>query len=191
MRPLTRALGFVLVATALRAQDPANLAVGRPYTLTPAPDYALCTDAEDTRQLTDGVTVPPGKQIWVDQRCVGWRRREPVEVVIDLGQAWPLAQIVVPTDPTTLTGSLWSRHHRTVQGALRGFLLARSGFFGVQNRAGGHLQHGLPAASLAHGHLRLVCVDAANRLNPPVRRGLCLCSHTVYAPLASMIPRRP
>ncbi len=75
MRPLTPALGFVLVATALRAQDPANLAVGRPYTLSPAPDYALCTDVEDTRQLTDGVTVPPGQQIWVDQRCVGRRRR--------------------------------------------------------------------------------------------------------------------
>jgi len=36
-----------------------NLALRRPYTLVPAPDYPYCTDAGDATDLTDGKRVSP------------------------------------------------------------------------------------------------------------------------------------
>ncbi len=74
----TLALGLVAGAE--------NLALGRPYTLVPAPSYRLCTDEGDLTQLTDGAFVGP-EQFWIQEGCVGWKL--PVDgdadVIIDLG----------------------------------------------------------------------------------------------------------
>jgi len=70
-----------------------NVARGRPYTLTPAPSYAPCTEPGDARQLTDGQTA--GAQ-WLRQSTVGWSypKVQP-QVVIDLGCVEPVAEVRV------------------------------------------------------------------------------------------------
>ena len=47
---VVRAIPALAVETPL----PENLALGKPYTLTPAPNYPHCSDPGDTTQLTDG-----------------------------------------------------------------------------------------------------------------------------------------
>ena len=67
------------------AGDEVNLALARPYTLRPAPNYALCTDAGDRTQLTDGVAAGAD---WRKKSTVGWQNNvEPISLTIDLGQA--------------------------------------------------------------------------------------------------------
>ncbi len=72
------------MATAGHAQE--NIALGRPVTFSAQPNYALCTDSGDSRQLTDGkFSVEEGKSIWVQKGTVGWQRVTPLVVTIDLG----------------------------------------------------------------------------------------------------------
>jgi len=67
-----------------------NLALRRPYTLVPAPDYPYCTDAGDATDLTDGkrVAAPDNKALWVMPGTVGWGQGGDrfIKVEIDLGQ---------------------------------------------------------------------------------------------------------
>jgi hypothetical protein len=80
----------------VRAAEGANLAHGKPYTLTPEPNYPYCTEAGDREQLTDGLYVDPAQpQLWVNEGCVGWRSREPVEVVVDLQAVCPIAAVAI------------------------------------------------------------------------------------------------
>jgi len=85
-RRAAAAVGLLALALVAAPAGAENLALGRPYTLVPAPSYSLCTDEGDLTQLTDGVFVGPG-QLWVDEGCVGWKL--PVDgdadVTIDLG----------------------------------------------------------------------------------------------------------
>ncbi|HUU02650.1 MAG TPA: EGF domain-containing protein [Myxococcota bacterium] len=67
--------------------DMTNLALGATYTLDPAPNYALCTDPDDTVQLTDGVYTEG--YFWTQASTVGWSRRNPI-VVVDLGADRPV-----------------------------------------------------------------------------------------------------
>jgi hypothetical protein len=66
-----------------------NLALGKPYTLEPAPNYADCTDDAKRTVLTDG-EYSKG-YFWVQKSTVGWVHQQPVVVCIDLGQVEPLA----------------------------------------------------------------------------------------------------
>ena len=85
-----RVLLAVLAATLVAAQ-PAdrNLALGRPYTVFPAPNYALCHDEGDVLQLTDGEYVTG--YFWTQKGTVGWQNSKPVIITIDLGQDQPIA----------------------------------------------------------------------------------------------------
>jgi hypothetical protein len=107
MRSVGRQLGTVLSALALlggtgcargaRGADPGpNLALGRPYTLTPAPNYQYCTDPGDAVQLTDGRTAgasltDPGRVGW------SWIKDGPARVVIDLGRTAAIDEVRVST----------------------------------------------------------------------------------------------
>jgi hypothetical protein len=63
-----------------------NLALYKSYTLSPKPNYSLCTDDSDSVQLTDGRSF--GSQ-WTRKSTVGWRTPEPVvEITIDLGKTF-------------------------------------------------------------------------------------------------------
>ena len=77
---------LVLCAIALSGSVCAeNLARGRPYDLRPKPNYALCADAGDVTQLTDGFAAKEGS-FWTSKSTVGWRcESAPVSVTVDLG----------------------------------------------------------------------------------------------------------
>ena len=68
-----------------------NVALGKPYRLTPPPSYKLCTDANDRIQLTDGVK---GDANWRKLTTVGWRDPStPPTVLIDLGKVEPIEEV--------------------------------------------------------------------------------------------------
>ncbi len=68
-----------------------NIALGKSYTLTPRPNYALCRDDGDRTQLTDGqYTVG---YFWTQQTTVGWSGGGQTRIVIDLGQVEPIVGV--------------------------------------------------------------------------------------------------
>ena len=70
---------------------PQNIARGRPYTLSKAPNYALCTDDGDTTDLTDGKrTDNKEATFWGTKMCVGWAGGG-VQITVDLGKVQPIA----------------------------------------------------------------------------------------------------
>jgi hypothetical protein len=69
-----------------------NLALNKPYELSPPPNYEHCTDPEDTIQLTDGqYTVG---YFWTQKSTVGWYTHSP-QITIDLGRVEPIAGIMI------------------------------------------------------------------------------------------------
>lgn len=66
-----------------------NIALDRPYTLKPKPNYALCTDPDDAIQLTDGAYTVG--YFWTQKTTVGWRKAYPVHITVDLGEVAPIA----------------------------------------------------------------------------------------------------
>jgi len=69
-----------------------NIALGKPYALSPPPSYEYCTDPGDTEQLTDGkYTVG---YFWTQKSTVGWYLYSP-QVIIDLGSVQPIDGIMI------------------------------------------------------------------------------------------------
>ena len=64
-----------------------NLALGKPYTMVPAPSYGLCKDPGDATELTDGVYTQG--HFWTRMTTVGWGSQM-VFITIDLGQDQPI-----------------------------------------------------------------------------------------------------
>lgn len=86
-------------ATAQQAQSDApkpleNIALGKPYKLSLAPNYGLCTDPGDATQLTDGVYTQG--LFWMGKSTVGWGG-ERVFVTIDLGGIEPIGGVSYST----------------------------------------------------------------------------------------------
>ena len=67
-----------------------NVALHRPYTLAPDPNYALTAPPKDRTQLTDG-RYTTGGRFWTQRATVGWNRVSPIFIAIDLGQDVPIA----------------------------------------------------------------------------------------------------
>lgn len=65
-----------------------NVARGKPYTLSPAPNYGYCTDPGDATQLTDGQYV--SGYFWVQTGTVGWNHTGTSLITIDLGKVEPI-----------------------------------------------------------------------------------------------------
>ena len=72
----------------MRTPPGENLALDKPYTLSPRPNYGYSTDEGDATQLTDGIYSVG--YFWVQKSTVGWSRRAP-EITIDLGDVMPIA----------------------------------------------------------------------------------------------------
>jgi len=72
-----------------------NIALHKPYTLEPAPNYGDCADPGDATQLTDGVYTEG--YFWVQPSTVGWVHTHPVVITIDLGQVEPIAGLSYST----------------------------------------------------------------------------------------------
>jgi hypothetical protein len=75
--------------TAAAELPPRNVALGRPYTLSPTPNYGLTTDACDSSQLTDGKHAGAG--FWTDEAPVGWVGEKLVSITIDLGSPFDIS----------------------------------------------------------------------------------------------------
>jgi hypothetical protein len=83
--------GIVLVTLAgvtMVQAAPENLALNKPYTLSPAPNYSYCTDSGDARQVTDGAYSQG--HFWTQKSTVGWANAAPVFCTIDLGKVEPI-----------------------------------------------------------------------------------------------------
>ena len=65
-----------------------NLALGKSYTLTPAPNYGYCTEPGDATQLTDG-EYSVG-YFWTQPTTVGWSNAPYADITLDLGDVWPI-----------------------------------------------------------------------------------------------------
>jgi hypothetical protein len=86
---------FLFLCHCLPAHALENLALHKSYTLSPKPNYSLCTDDEDLVQLTDGRSL--GSQ-WTRKSTVGWRTPEPVvEITIDLGEKYAVDEVRIHT----------------------------------------------------------------------------------------------
>lgn len=86
---LSVSLGFLAVRATTGAEPPVNIALGARYSFDPAPNYPLCTDADDKVQLTDGKRVYSRAEprLWAHKGTVGWNSLNTIPVVtIDLGR---------------------------------------------------------------------------------------------------------
>ena len=66
-----------------------NLALTKPYTISPAPNYGLCTDEDDKVQLTDGIFTDG--YFWAQKSTVGWSNTNVVSITVDLGKVEPIS----------------------------------------------------------------------------------------------------
>ena len=74
-----------------------NIAAGVSYTMDPAPNYEHCTEAGDTKQLTDGVFHEGEESFWTQQSTVGWLRKKLAIVTLDLGAVKPIRGLAFHT----------------------------------------------------------------------------------------------
>lgn len=70
---------------------PQNVALKKPYTLSPVPNYHYCTDTNDAVQLTDGIYSQG--YFWTQKSTVGWNNTAPVICIIDLGEPEPICGV--------------------------------------------------------------------------------------------------
>jgi len=68
-----------------------NIALGKPYTLSPLPGYRYCTDPDDKSQLTDGKLTEG--YFWTQKGTVGWSNAKYVTVTVDLGNVEPICGV--------------------------------------------------------------------------------------------------
>ena len=79
---------LILLAAPWGFGEEKNLALGRPYTMSPRPNYSYCTDPGDATQLTDGVCTEG--YFWTQKTTVGWGGGAPAFITIDLGHVHPI-----------------------------------------------------------------------------------------------------
>ena len=82
-----------------------NLALGKECSFLVPPDYQLCTDDDDCRQLTDGKF--DDEKMWWHKEAVGWRnsdpdkpkliKERPIGFTIDLGKVEPIQGFMYST----------------------------------------------------------------------------------------------
>ena len=88
---------FILLVSQLgmmiKAKD-VNIALGKSYTLSPEPNYPLCTDKEDLVQLTDGKYIKGGT-MWLAKGAVGWHLETPIVITIDLDKVEPITGVSI------------------------------------------------------------------------------------------------
>lgn len=91
--------------TAGTSPSSVNIALGKPYTFSVAPNYSYCTDAGDLTQLTDGEYTTG--YFWVQKGTVGWTNRSPV-ITIDLQAVEPISGLSYST-AAGVAGVFWPR----------------------------------------------------------------------------------
>jgi len=72
-----------------------NIAKGKTYTFNTEPNYALCSDPDDSVQLTDGIYT--SGYFWTQKTTVGWQSKRPVVITIDLSRIEPIRGVAYNT----------------------------------------------------------------------------------------------
>ena len=85
---------FVVSSVFGNAKADTNLALHKTYTLRPNPNYPLCTDELDSKQLTDGKKYGSN---WRNKSTVGWRVNKTPEIIFDLGKSESIDQVNIYT----------------------------------------------------------------------------------------------
>ena len=85
-----------------------NIALNKTYTLTPSPNYSLCTESGDATQLTDGAYYTGGGTLWSQPMAVGWQWTVNPEIRIDLGSKQPIEGISFNTTVGLESGGVTS-----------------------------------------------------------------------------------
>lgn len=87
----------------------ANMALGKPYTLEPAPNYPLRPKTEDSSPLTDGKHGEEGatSPLWNCRGSVGWLRTYTAVVTVDLGAVQPIRGVSYHTAAAKRVGVMW------------------------------------------------------------------------------------
>ncbi len=93
-----------MLCAAASGAAPENIALGAPYTLAPAPNYAHCTEPGDAVQLTDGVYTEG--HFWTQASTVGWSGTKPIIITIDLGVVRPIRGVSYNT-AAGMAGVTW------------------------------------------------------------------------------------
>ena len=81
-----------------------NMALHKPYTLEPNPNYTDCTLDPDRVVLTDGIYTEG--YFWVQKTTVGWVNTRRVAITMDLGQIEPIAGLSYNT-AAGVAGVVW------------------------------------------------------------------------------------
>lgn len=90
-----------------------NIALNKPYTLEPAPNYGDCSLDPERKLLTDGVHTEG--YFWVQKTTVGWVHVRPVAISIDLGKVEPIAGLSFST-AAGVAGVTWPTSMRIMVG---------------------------------------------------------------------------
>ena len=80
-----------------------NIALHRPYTLDPAPNYPYCTNSDDATKLTDGQYTKG--YFWTQKTTVGWENVRQAVITIDLGRVEPICGLSYNTAAGTAVPS--------------------------------------------------------------------------------------
>jgi hypothetical protein len=89
MKKVSLLMALVMLCSLSLVAQETNLALGKKFTLSPRPNYKLCKDADDNKQLTDGQYVKG--YFWTQKGTVGWSRPGTVVVTVDLGKVYPIS----------------------------------------------------------------------------------------------------
>lgn len=84
-----------------------NIALGKSYNFSSAPNYASCTDTPgDTTQLTDDYNYAGPSSLWTQLSTVGWSGTNPT-ITIDLGTVQPIKGMSFYTSARANAGVYW------------------------------------------------------------------------------------
>lgn len=95
------------------AGEAKNLALGRQYMLSPAPNYGYNGSRnlkEDLKSLTDGYEYSGPSQPWIQKGCPGWVNRPYVKICVDLERTEPISGVAFHTAFDGPTNVKWLNH---------------------------------------------------------------------------------
>ncbi len=98
LRLLLVSLPVTCVCQDARDLDPArNVALGKPVTYLPTPDYSLTAKGDtDPADLTNGeLTKREDQHMWFEASAVGWGYAGRVNLAVDLGEVQPIDEVAI------------------------------------------------------------------------------------------------
>lgn len=95
---------LIVFSCGVAAQDRVNIALGRPYTWSAEPNYALALRPSNETHLTDGQFTNGHWAVEGDIGAIVWNATEPVVITVDLGESQQFAEINARTTEYTPAG---------------------------------------------------------------------------------------